>query len=500
MAPGISLKKNIFANYLGQAWIALMGLAFVPVYIHHLGVEAYGLVGFYAILQACLVLVDMAITPMLSREMARYTAGQHSASSIGTLLRSVEIVAIGAAFILCAAIWCSASWLAIHWVQAKNLPTTEIERAIATMAIIVALRVLEGVYRGGLLGLQKQVASNAVGAMLATARWGGAAAIVIWVAPNITAFFAWQGAVSAAGVLAYRHMLVHALPATQPPATVSLKALMEVRHFTGGMLATAALALLLTQSDKLLLSRMLSLDVFGYYTLATLASNALYQVVGPITQAFYPRLTELVTQTNDAALAQAYHLGAQLMAVLLLPPALLLMVFGQEILQLWTGDLTLALQVAPVLTLLALGTMLNGLMGMPHMLQLAYGWTGFAARLNMGAVAVLLPLIVWIAPRYGTIGTAWVWVTLNAGYVLVGIHYMHQRLLPQEKWRWYWQDTFLPAIPAVATIAVSQSIHPPGLGPLAQSSWFVGTAAIACLAAGMGAPAVRQRITQIWRI
>lgn len=35
----MSLKKNALANYLGQGWIGLMGLALVPSYIHYLGVE-----------------------------------------------------------------------------------------------------------------------------------------------------------------------------------------------------------------------------------------------------------------------------------------------------------------------------------------------------------------------------------------------------------------------------------------------------------------------------
>jgi O-antigen/teichoic acid export membrane protein len=273
---------------------------------------------------------------------------------------------------------------------------------------------------------------------------------------------------------------------------------MEVRHFTGGMLATAALALLLTQSDKLLLSRILSLEAFGYYTLATLVSNSLYQVVGPITQALYPRLTELAAQEDAIDLANTYHLGAQLMSVFLIPPALLLLVFGRDLLQVWTGDMALALQVAPVLALLALGTLLNGLMGIPHMLQLAHGWSGFAARLNLIAVVLLLPLIVWVAPRYGAIGTAWVWVALNTGYVVVGIHCMHRRLLPREKWRWYWYDTALPALPAVGIMALSQLLHPAGLGQLMQWCWLLGTTALAWLAAGMGASAIRQRVPKIW--
>lgn len=42
------LKRNVIANYLGQGWRVLMSLAFVPLYIKYLGIEAYGLIGILA--------------------------------------------------------------------------------------------------------------------------------------------------------------------------------------------------------------------------------------------------------------------------------------------------------------------------------------------------------------------------------------------------------------------------------------------------------------------
>ena len=50
----MSLKINVVANYLGQGWQGLMSLAFVPLYIKYLGIESYGLIGIFALLQAWL--------------------------------------------------------------------------------------------------------------------------------------------------------------------------------------------------------------------------------------------------------------------------------------------------------------------------------------------------------------------------------------------------------------------------------------------------------------
>jgi O-antigen/teichoic acid export membrane protein len=96
----MELKRNLIANYLGQGWVAIMGLAFIPIYIKFLGIEAYGLIGLFALLQAWLALLDMGMTPTLGREMARFTGGSHTAQSIRDLLRSIEIIALGIAVLI----------------------------------------------------------------------------------------------------------------------------------------------------------------------------------------------------------------------------------------------------------------------------------------------------------------------------------------------------------------------------------------------------------------
>ena len=88
----MSFRRNVIANYLGQAWVALMGLAFIPIYIRYLGIEAWGLMGLFALLQACLTLLDAGVTPTLGREMARFTAGEQSPQAIRDLLRTLESV------------------------------------------------------------------------------------------------------------------------------------------------------------------------------------------------------------------------------------------------------------------------------------------------------------------------------------------------------------------------------------------------------------------------
>ena len=67
------LKLNLAANLTGSAWSMFVQLLCIPLYIKFMGVEAYGLVGFYLMLQAMLQVLDLGLSPTMNREMARYS-------------------------------------------------------------------------------------------------------------------------------------------------------------------------------------------------------------------------------------------------------------------------------------------------------------------------------------------------------------------------------------------------------------------------------------------
>jgi O-antigen/teichoic acid export membrane protein len=494
----MSLKKNIVANYLGEGWAALMGLAFIPVYIKYLGIEAYGLIGIFALLQASLALLDMGMTPTLNREMARFTAGAHSPQSIRDLLRSLETICFSLAALIALGVWGASGYLARDWFKVERLPTEVVARALAIMALVVALRFCEGIYRGSLFGLQRQVRYNCAHAMLTTLRYGGAVAVLAWVSPTVAAFFIWQAAISLLTIAVFAVSVHQALPKAPLPAQFSGDALAGIWAFASGMMGIVFLGFLLTQVDKVLLSRLLPLELFAYYTLAATVAGTLYMVLVPISQAIYPHMVELSMRKDQAELVAVYHQGAQVVTVLAAPAAVLLSCFGGGVVFMWSGNRHLAENTAPILSVLVLGTFLHVLMHMPYRLQLAHGWTSLAIKTNVIAVFVFVPAVFWVVPRYGGVGAAWMWVALNSGYVLFAIQFMHRRLIPGEKWRWYLADVLLPVSGAIGVMLAAQRFQPPSYQQRVQ--WLVFLLITGCLAlAASGALASRIR-TSLWAI
>jgi O-antigen/teichoic acid export membrane protein len=489
------IGRNIIANYGGSAVTSLLSLALVPVYIRYLGIEAYALVGLFAVIQAWLTLLDFGMTPTLGREMARFSAGAQPVQGIRDLLRTLEILALAVSAVIIIAMVGASDYLANHWLDARTLSADAIAQAIVIMSIVVAARFCEAMWRSALFGLQQQYWYNIVNAAMSLFRYGGAALIVAFVSPTTLAFFAWQLLASLLMLALLGVKLYRCLPQAPRAATFSVAALSDIKAFAAGMIGINLLAVLLTQVDKLLLSRLIPLDQFGYYMLAVSVCAMIYALTAPVTQALSPPIVEAATRGDSITEARLYHGGAQLISVMVAPVVLMLIGFGHDALFVWTGDAQLTGEVAPLLALLAIGTMLSGLMQLPYFTMIAHGWTRLSLVSNMVAVAVMVPLLLIVVPVHGGRGAAMVWIMLNLGYLLVQVPLLHRRILRGEMWRWYGQDVALPLLAAAIVTVIAVALR----GQLTLSRWqllpVLGLAwGMAALAAAMVAPAVRHRL------
>jgi O-antigen/teichoic acid export membrane protein len=251
-----------------------------------------------------------------------------------------------------------------------------------------------------------------------------------------------------------------------------------------------------TQLDKVILVKVLPLDAFGYYSLASRVAGGLSYLMGPISAAFFPRFSQLLLVNDRQELARLYHRSCQLMSVLVLPPAVVLTLFSYELLFLWTQDRLIAENSYLVLGLLTAGTAFNALASLPYALQLASGWTRLTLIVNTAATLLQAPLIYIMSVKYGGVGAAIVWVIFNALYIFVGLSLMHRRLLRGELLRWYHLDIGQPLLAAVAVGSVWK-----WLIPFSETVWLsllnLTLVSVATLAAAIiAAPEIRTLAVQ----
>lgn len=442
-----SFRLNVIANYAGSLWSALVSLMFVPSYVAYLGIEAYGLIGLFASLLAWLAILDLGLAATLNREMARFRGGAYSSEVIRDLLRSMETAYGVVAVLIAAALVYGAPWLAINWINAQSLPVENVAHALAITGVVIALRWMGGLYRSAMIGLQEHVWLNAATIVFATLRAGGAVAVLAFVSPTLQAFFIFQVGVALVETAVLAAMVYRYLPPSARPSRFSIEALARVWRFAGGVALVTILSVMLTQSDKILLAKLLPLADYGYYMVASLVVAGLAMLAGPIATAVGPKFASMVAQESYDNLAGVYHRSMQLISLALLPVTGVLVFFSHHILLLWTRDPVLADTAAPIMSLLAVGTALNALMGVPYTLQLAYGHTRLVTIVNLIGVVISVPALLIITPLWGAMGAAFLWVLLNLSYVLIALPLMHRTILRGHLLSWWTVDVG-PAVAA----------------------------------------------------
>ena len=490
------VKRNVIANFIGRGWTGLTYLAFAPLYIHFLGIEAYGLVGLFLTLVALSSLLELGLSSSLNRELARLTARPDGSQETRELVRVLEVLYWALASLMGLVVILLAPAVAEHWLSDTRISGEVIRETIMLMGLVVTCQWPIALYSGALLGLQRQVALNVSLVVMMTVRNLGAVLVLWLVSPTIQAFFLWQLVATAAHALVVRAVAVSSLPGHRRNVRFRPAVLSRVWRFAAGLSATSVLVVVLTQMDKIVLSKLLTLEDFGYYSLAALVASGLILVFLPIFQAVFPQLSRLVALSDDRALSRLYHQACQLVAVVGLPIAAVIAFFSPEIMLVWTGDPAIADNTHAIVTLLVLGTALNGLMNIPYALMLAHGWTRLPFKLNLVAVAVFLPLLVVVSARYGGLGAAAVWVAINAGYVLVGTRLLHRRLLPAEQRRWWWQDVGLPLLGVGAVVVPARQLFPPDADTALSVLLLVLVLVLAWAACAFATPSTRQWLSE----
>jgi len=487
------VKRNVAANFAGKGWSALMSLAFIPVYTRLMGMEAYGLVGFSAVLNATFSLLDMGLTPATNREMARLSAHPEQAQEARDTMRTLELIYWPIGLVIAGVVLVAVPLFARYWLHAERLPPATVQQAVVMMGLSIALQWPYSLYEGGLLGLQRQVLLNGISITANTARGVGSVLALLWIRPTIQVFFAWQILVSAGMTFAVSFFLWRSLPPTGKRAVFDPAALRKIWRFAAGMTGIALVSVALMQMDKLVLSRLVSLRMLGYYTMAANLAAGLIYGVTPFYAALFPRFVQLLTLREEEALARLYHRGCQIVSVVILPVAVVMILFSRELMQVWTHNPDTVAHTYQIVSLLVAGYACNAMVTLPYALQLASGWTRLTFTQNLISLIVMLPLLVWMTRNYGPVGAAVVWVLLNSAYVLINVPIMHRRLLPGEQWRWYGSDLSLPLLAAlgVAVLARWWMSVTPSTPRFLMLLHLILIWAAAAIASALAAPQVR---------
>lgn len=454
----MSLKKNIVANYASQLYVTGVGILILPLYIKHMGAEAYGLVGFFAMLQAWFAMLDLGLTPTIGRETARYHGGSMSALTYRQLLRSLTLIFITIACVGGSSLWLLADTIAIKWLTVETLSLQVVKFAIEVMAISVSLRWLCGLYRGIVMGSEKLVWLSAFNVLIATVRFIGVFISMCLYGYTPTVFFIHQlvvAVIELIGLWAIAQLLIPKKQTITGNIGWSFKPVKPVLKFALTIAFTSSIWVLVTQTDKLILSGILSLKEYGHFTLAVLVASGIMIVSGPISSAIMPRMARLYAEGKRDEMILIYKKSTQLVSVIAGTAAITIAFYAEILLYAWTGDKDIAIKAAPILSLYALGNAVLAVSAFPYYLQYALGNLRYHLIGNIITLVTLIPAIIFAAMHYGGVGAGYAWLGANSVYLVLWVGYVHNKLQPGLHIGWLIKDCLLIYIPVVLVLNLS---------------------------------------------
>lgn len=417
------------------------------------------MVGFFAMLQVFFNLLDMGLTPTVARESARFKGGASSSLDYRRLVRALEGVFACVALLGGVLLFGMAELIAGHWLNARELPLSEIIPALQLMAFIIALRWMCGIYRGVISGAERLIWLSGFNSLVATGRFILVLPVLIFISASPLAFFGFQLGVAIVELAGLAFMAYRIMPGIPTGQRIRWEwaPLKPVLKFSLSIAFTSSVWVLVTQTDKLVLSKILPLADYGYFTVAVLVASGIMIVSGPISSAIMPRMARLQAEGQHDALITVYRQATQLVTITAIPAALVLIFFAPQVLWAWTGDATLVNKAAPALRLYALGYAILAISAFPYYLQYAKGDLKLHLIGNALFVLLLIPAVIWAAIHHGITGAGWAWLVANAVYFLLWTPIVHRRFTPGLHRSWLQTDIARPVLlPVVAAVLVAQ--------------------------------------------
>jgi O-antigen/teichoic acid export membrane protein len=479
---------NIVANFVGVGAQLVLPLIFNVAYFRILGTESYGLIGFYGSLLLLATMLDMGLSQTTVRELARRAADSDRIGDMRLVVFTLQFLYYGIGLVLGLSIALFSTWFATTWLKLGQLSIGEAAAAIAMMGGMLALSFPAIFYNATLRGLQRQVLGNAISIAVGTSRGVVALLCLHLFGATATVFFAVQFFISVVELLVLGTLAWTLLPASQVPVRFNLGFLRSIWRFTSMNGLAVLIGQLMMMSDRIILSAMLPLQLFGLYSLSVTAASVVTKLSGPFSSAYFPHFVELIEQKKQQLLSKSYHTVTQLASAVLFSTGLILMAYAKDIIYLLTNNQENAAALALALTLLAAANLLNALMWLPHSLLLASGITRIALQINIVQTVVYVPALIVLVPRYGIYAPPAIWLFVNLVNFPIFIMLTHRFALHGEAWVWIRDAIIIPGVIATTVIGIGILVAPTEVSWLITLPWLAANCAIAIIAATVGAP------------
>lgn len=400
------VSHNVLWNLAGNGLPLLVGLVTIPVLLHGLGTERFGLLTLAWAILGYFSLFDLGVGRATTRYVAEYWADGRK--SLAAQLLRMGLLLLGGVGLLAGALLASmAEKIPSLLAFSVELPEVEIIQSLYIIAAALPAILLTAGLRGALEGMERFRLVNLIRIP---------ANVAIFVIPVALLPFTLRLDMMVAGIavsrllffLVYAWGARHLLLLDISGKTINAGLMRQLLGYGGWIFLATSLGSLMSMGylDRMLIGNMLSVADIAYYATPMEVVLRVLIIPGAIVAAMFPVLAKVSASGSEAR--QLCEGGVKAIALLIAPLVLFVLAIGKDLLGIWV-DADFSARSVMALHFLMMGVFFNALAHVPYTALQAAGRPGVTAMRHVVELPFYLPLLMALLYIWGVNGAALAW-------------------------------------------------------------------------------------------
>jgi len=423
-----SVVRNSLWNFAGQLLPLALAAVAIPVLIHHLGVDRFGVLTLVWILVGYFSLFDFGIGRAVTKLLAEKIALRDSEGAANLVWTAIAcMLLLGVCF--GGVLFALAPWLTHSALKIPAALQSEVLRSLLWLAVAVPFVTLTSGLRGMLEAQQNFAAVNALRVAFGFISYLAPLAVLPF-SRSLYPIVLTLAVARLANCALHFAVCRRCVTGFSFDVTWDKAAFRALIGFGSWLTVSNIVGPVMVYLDRFVIGSVVSISAVAYYAAPFDAVTKLWLVPAALSGVLFPAFSEALAVEDHPRTTSLYERSLASTFAILFPSILGIVLFAREGLTLWLGA-DFAGRSTVVLQILAIGVFTNSLANMPYALLQASGRPDLTAKLHLIEVPCYLALLYWGVRMRGIEGAALAWTIRLSAEAVVLFFFLRAVLAPR---------------------------------------------------------------------
>ncbi len=400
------LAKNTLWNTLGLVLPLVVGLFAMPLLIHGLGTERFGVLTLAWMVIGYFSIFDFGLGRALTKLVAE-CLGKDDEESVPSLFWTVMILMVSIGVFGSIIVGFLIENLVFHWLNIDQFLQQESLNAFYILTLSIPFVIATTGLRGVLEAYQEFVIINIIRIPLGLLTFLGPLAVLPFTnSLDVIVIVLLLGRLF--GVFAYYHYCIKKVPAIRKEIIFDKHIVKPALSFGGWMTISNVIGPLMVYLDRFLIGSVLTMTAVSYYVAPYEMVTKLWMIPMGLIGVLFPAFSTMLSSDRNKAIS-FFNLGVDAIFYFMFPIFLIINLFAFEGITIWLGS-DFAENSTSIMQWISIGVFLNCVGRMPYILIQSAGRPDLTAKLFLLELPPYIFALWYALNIFGIEGAAIVWM------------------------------------------------------------------------------------------